>query len=84
MPRAKTDYAALRSFAFRTYGKIDCDSSWGQRFNYPEYESCKWRGPSTAIDLQFLPDYKGSYYGQLAYMTAGEGERPAYVDHRGQ
>ncbi len=72
MFRSDQDFQNLKEFCFRTYGKRKMsvhDQWWKQRYDYPKYEKYRWDGTSTIVELTYSPDYKGSYYGQLAYSS---------------
>lgn len=80
MVNSEEDFKILKQFCFSTYGsrKMDAhDLQWKRRYNYPKYERYRWEGANTIIELLYTPNYKGSYYGQLAYIskTYGIGER---------
>jgi hypothetical protein len=65
-------FKKLKAFCFSTYGSREMsahDTQWKHQYGYPKYEKYRWEGHNTAVEALYTPDYKGSYYGQLAYIS---------------
>jgi hypothetical protein len=72
MVYSEEDFKKLKEFCFSTYGsrKMDAhDLQWKRQYNYPKYEKYRWEGANTIVEVLYTPNYKGSYYGQLAYIS---------------
>lgn len=72
MVYSEQDFRKLKEFCFTTYGKGKMSAHsqwWKRRYNYPKYEKYRWEGKLTIVELTYKPDYRGSYYGQLAYSS---------------
>jgi hypothetical protein len=65
-------FQKLKGFCFARYGSRTMsthDNQWKRQFGYPKYEKYSWVGKKTVIALNYNPDYKGSYYGQLSFTS---------------